>query len=67
MTRNLILRLAKLEQRQPAAVRRWHRIIVEAEADLNALAAALRASPKWSEGDGVIHRLIMDLGRRADA
>ena len=67
MSRNLIRRLAKLEQAKLPVVRRWHRIIGETDEDLDAQAMALRASPEWHEGNGIIRRLIVDPPRRAAA
>jgi hypothetical protein len=60
-------RLEKLEQAKPMILRRWHRIIGETEADLDAQTAALRASPEWSEGNGVIRRLIVKPPHRVAA
>jgi hypothetical protein len=60
MTRPLIRRLAKLEQSKLSVTRRWHRIIGETDEDLDAQAVVLRGSPEWSEGDGIIRRLIVD-------
>lgn len=67
MTRNLMRRLEKLEQARPLILRRWHRIIGETDEDLDAQAVALLASPAWSEGDGIIRRLIVDPPMRAAA
>jgi hypothetical protein len=52
--------LERLEQATPVALRRWHRIIGETDEDLDAQAVVLRGSPLWSEGDGIIRRLIVD-------
>ncbi len=60
MTRNLMRRLEKLEQAKPAVVRRWHWIIEETQQELEAQAAALRTSPEWRDGDGLLCRLIAD-------
>jgi hypothetical protein len=67
VSRNLIRRLAKLEQAKLPVVRRWHRIIGETDEDLDAQAVVLRGSPLWSEGDGIIRRLIVDPPMRAAA
>lgn len=67
MTRNLIRRLAKLEQAKLPVVRRWHRIIGETDEDLDAQAVVLRGSSLWSEGDGIIRRLIVDPPTRVAA
>ncbi len=67
MTRNLIRRPAKFEQAKLLVVRRWHRIIGETDEDLDAQAVVLRGSPLWSEGDGIIRRLIVDPAMKAAA
>jgi hypothetical protein len=60
-------RLERLEQTKLPDSRRWHRIIGETDEDLDAQAVALRASPEWHEGDGIIRRLIVDPPQRAAA
>lgn len=67
MMRSLIRRLEKLEQARPVVVCRWHRIIGETNEDLDAQAVVLWGSPEWSEGDGIIRRLIVDPPMRAAA
>ncbi len=67
LSRALIRRLEKLERTKLSDSRRWHRIIGETEEDLDAQAMALRSSPGWSEGDGIIRRLIVDPPMRAAA
>ncbi len=60
MSRARIRRLERLEQTKLPDSRRWHRIIGETGEDLDAQVMALRSSPGWSKGDGIIRRLIVD-------
>ena len=67
MSRALIRRLERLEQTKLPGSRRWHRIIGETDEDLDAQAVVLRGSLLWSEGDGIIRRLIVDPPTRVAA
>ena len=67
MRSTLMKRLEKLEQTRPALIRKWHSLIGDTEAELDAKTQALRASPAWQEGDGIIRTLIVDPPRREHA
>ena len=59
MSRTLETRLRKVEARRPPGVGRWHRIIGDTDEELAEKRAELMASPTWTEGDGIIERLIV--------
>ena len=67
MSRTLETRLRKLEARRPPGVGRWHRIIGHTDEELAEKRAELMASPTWTEGDGIIERLIVEPAQRPAA
>ncbi len=68
--RSLMARLEKLEracQSTTSLSRKWHRIIGDTEAELDAKAAEVRASDAWRPGDSFIRRLIVYPAHREPA
>ena len=68
MSRTMEARLRKPEERRAAAwPRRSHSIIGDTTEELAAKRRALTATPAWSDGDGIIERLIVDPPHRIAA
>jgi hypothetical protein len=67
MIRAALRRLEKLERQAPKATGAWHTIIAASDEEEEQETAALKASPKWTEGDNlmVIRLVAADDGRPA--
>jgi hypothetical protein len=67
MNRSTLRRLEALEQKAPKDTGKWHTILVSSDEEAERETAALKASPKWTEGDNlmVIRLVAADDGRPA--
>jgi DNA-binding transcriptional regulator PaaX len=67
MNRSTLRRLEALEQTAPQDTGKWHTILVSSDEEEERETAALKASPKWTEGDNlmVIRLVAADDGRPA--
>jgi lipase chaperone LimK len=54
MNRSTLRRLEALEQKAPQDTGKWHTILVASDEEEKRETAALKASPKWSEGDNLM-------------
>ena len=64
MNRSIIRRIEVLEERAPKDTGRWHTIMVASDEEEERETAALKASPKWAEGDNLmVIRLVSGEGR----
>ncbi len=57
MNRTIIRRIEVLEEKAPKDTGKWHTILVSSDEAEERETAALKASPRWTEGDNlmVIH------------
>ncbi|WP_457093947.1 hypothetical protein [Microvirga sp. P5_D2] len=59
MNRSIIKRLEVLEEMAPKDTGKWHTIMVASDEAEEQESAALKASPKWTEGDNLfVIRLV---------
>jgi hypothetical protein len=64
MNRGIIRRIEVLEEKAPKDTGRWHTIMVASDEEEERETAALKASPKWAEGDNLmVIRLVSGEGR----
>ena len=54
MNRSTLRRLEVLEQQVPKDTGKWHTILVASDEEEERETAALKASPKWMEGDNLM-------------
>jgi DNA-binding transcriptional regulator PaaX len=54
MNRTMLRRLEVLEQKAPQDTGKWHTILVASDEEEERETAALKASPKWNEGDSLM-------------
>jgi hypothetical protein len=54
MNRSTLKRLEALEQKAPQDTGKWHTILVASDEEEEQQTAALKASPKWTEGDNLM-------------
>jgi hypothetical protein len=54
MNRSTLRRLEALEEKAPQGTGKWHTILVASDEEEEREAAALKASPKWTEGDNLM-------------
>jgi lipase chaperone LimK len=54
MNRSTLRRLELLEQKAPQDTGKWHTILVASDEEEERETAALKASPKWNEGDNLM-------------
>ncbi|GEO18406.1 hypothetical protein [Microvirga aerophila] len=54
MNCNKLRRIEALEQKAPQDTGKWHTILVSSDEQEEQETAALKASPKWAEGDNLI-------------
>jgi DNA-binding transcriptional regulator PaaX len=54
MNRSTLRRLEVLEQQAPKDTGKWHTILVSNDEQEERETAALKASPKWTEGDNLM-------------
>ncbi|MBL0407885.1 hypothetical protein JKG68_28700 [Microvirga aerilata] len=54
MNRAIPKRLESLEQQVPKNTDKWHTIMVASDEEEEQQTAALKASPKWAEGDNLM-------------
>jgi hypothetical protein len=54
MNRTTLRRLEVLEQQAPKDTGKWHTILVASDEAEERETAALKASPKWTEGDNLM-------------
>ena len=64
MNRSTLKRLEILEGHMPKDTGKWHTILVSSDEAEERETAALKASPKWAEGDNLmVIRLVSGEGR----
>ena len=64
MNRSTLRRLESLEQKAPKGTGKWHTILVSSDEAEERETAAVKASPKWAEGDNLmVIRLVSGEGR----
>ena len=54
MNRTILRRIEVLEQKAPQDTGKWHTILVASDKEEERETAALKASPKWNEGDNLM-------------
>jgi hypothetical protein len=54
MNRTTLTRVEKLERQAPQTTDKWHTIMVASDEEEERETAALKASPKWNEGDNLM-------------
>ena len=54
MNRSFLKRIEVLEQKAPQDTGKWHSILVSSDEEEERETAALKASPKWIEGDNLM-------------
>ncbi|PVE21132.1 hypothetical protein DC522_28330 [Microvirga sp. KLBC 81] len=54
MNRATLRRLEALEQKAPQDTGKWHTIMVASDEEEERETTALKASPKWTEGDNLM-------------
>jgi len=54
MNRSTLRRLEALEEKVPKDMGKWHTIIVSSDEEEERETTALKASPKWTEGDNLM-------------
>ena len=54
MNRTILRRIEVLEQKTPQDTGKWHTILVASDEEEERETAALKASPKWNEGDSLM-------------
>jgi hypothetical protein len=54
MNRAILKRLENLEQQAPKDTGKWHTILVASGEEEEQQTTALKASPKWTEGDNLM-------------
>jgi hypothetical protein len=54
MNRSTLRRLESLERQAPQDTGKWHTILVASDEEEERETAALKASPKWTEGDNLM-------------
>jgi hypothetical protein len=62
MNRSTLRRLEVLEQQAPKDTGRWHSILVSSDEQEERETAALKASPKWAEGDNLMVIRLVAVG-----
>jgi hypothetical protein len=62
MNRSTLRRLEVLEQQAPKDIGRWHSILVSSDEQEERETAALKASPKWAEGDNLMVIRLVAVG-----
>ncbi len=54
MNRSTLKRLEALEQKAPQDTGKWHTILVASDEEEERETVAVKASPKWAEGDNLM-------------
>ena len=54
MNRSILRRIEVLEEKAPKDTGKWHTILVASDEEEEQKTAALKASPKWTEGDNLM-------------
>ncbi len=54
MNRSTLKRLEALERQAPKDTGKWHTVLVSSDEEEERQTQALKASPKWSEGDSLM-------------
>ncbi len=62
MNRATLRRMEVLEQKAPQDTGKWHTILVASDEEEERETAALKASPKWAEGDNLMVVRLVGVG-----
>jgi DNA-binding transcriptional regulator PaaX len=63
MNRSTLRRLEALEEKAPKDTGKWHTIMVSSDEEEERETAALKSSPKWTEGDNLMVIRLVAAGR----